>query len=126
VSKEKNIVHENGAFWVLREKGAYYVMKTGATHSESESAYHPNDDGLSIAVATGVCELQTEKEIIIATEGCPMRVARACNQFRKRRKILFIDQKLSRIGQTFRRGRYNRYWRANGPRPRQDKEYQCF
>lgn len=49
--KEKDIIHENGAFWVLRGRDAYYVMKTGATCSTSESAYRLNEDGKSIAVA---------------------------------------------------------------------------
>ena len=47
--KEKDIIHENGRFWVLRDKRTYTVMVSGITHSIGESAYHLNDDGLSIA-----------------------------------------------------------------------------
>ena len=49
--KESNIIHENGQYWVLRERNAYYVMKAGITHSTSESAYSPDNDGKSIAIA---------------------------------------------------------------------------
>ena len=49
--KEKDIIHENGDYWVLRERDAYYVMQTGVTHSTSDSAYSPDDDGKSIAIA---------------------------------------------------------------------------
>ncbi|EJV1664328.1 TPA: hypothetical protein SMO99_003009 [Proteus mirabilis] len=49
--REKDIVHENGKFWVLRDKGAYSVMKSGVTHSEGDSSYALTEDGLSIAIA---------------------------------------------------------------------------
>lgn len=51
--KEKDIVHENGKFWVWRNvrQACYAVMRTGVTCSESDSAYPLNADGLSIAVA---------------------------------------------------------------------------
>lgn len=49
--KEEDIVHENGEFWVLREKGRYSVLRSGLTHSTSDSAYARNEDGLSIAKA---------------------------------------------------------------------------
>lgn len=49
--KEKDIMHENGNVWVLRENEAYTVMVSGITHSISDSSYHPNDDGLSLAKA---------------------------------------------------------------------------
>ena len=49
--KEKDIIHENGKYWVLRKKDAYYVMKIGITHSTSDSSYTPDDDGKSIAIA---------------------------------------------------------------------------
>ena len=47
--KVKDIIHENGRFWVLRDKRAYTVMVSGSTHSIGESVYPLNDDGLSIA-----------------------------------------------------------------------------
>ena len=48
---ERDIMHENGAFWVLRDKArsAYVVFRTGATHSTSDSAYDMTPDGLSLA-----------------------------------------------------------------------------
>ncbi|WP_445496819.1 hypothetical protein [Photorhabdus sp. SF281] len=48
--REKDIVHENGKFWVLRDKDAYCVMKSGVTHAVGDSAYALNEDGLSIAI----------------------------------------------------------------------------
>lgn len=44
-------MHENGSFWVAREKAAYVVYRVGATHSTFDSAYSKDPDGLSIAVA---------------------------------------------------------------------------
>lgn len=51
--KESDIVYEKGNYWVGRDKGlgAYVVFKVGLTHSESDSAYGLNQDGLSIAIA---------------------------------------------------------------------------
>lgn len=49
--KETDIVHENGDYWVLKEKTSYTVYKNGITHAVSDSSYHKTDDGLSIAVA---------------------------------------------------------------------------
>lgn len=51
--KEADIVHENGRLWVLRDKKyhCYTVYETGITHSEADSAYRMNDNGLSIAKA---------------------------------------------------------------------------
>lgn len=37
--KERDILHENGAFWVLKAGGAFHVMRQGITHSTTESAY---------------------------------------------------------------------------------------
>ena len=58
--KEKDIVYENAPFWVYKAKDCYYVMKDGITHSESDSAYHLTDDGLSIAKAR--CNYLAQKE----------------------------------------------------------------
>lgn len=44
--KEKDIMHENGKFWVLRKDGVFYVMVSGVTHSSSDSAY----EDLSLAI----------------------------------------------------------------------------
>jgi hypothetical protein len=51
MATEKDIVHENGTFWVLREAKRYLVMKNGATHSVSDSAYPRTVSGLSVAIA---------------------------------------------------------------------------
>ena len=49
----KDIVHENGDYFVIRCKahGCYYVMKADITHSASDSAYSLDPDGMSIAIA---------------------------------------------------------------------------
>lgn len=49
--READIMHENGDFWVGRERTAYVVYRSGVTHSVSESAYAKTPDGLSIAKA---------------------------------------------------------------------------
>lgn len=41
--KEKDIVHENGDYWVLRDKEGYHVMKIGPTHSVVDSCYSSED-----------------------------------------------------------------------------------
>jgi len=50
--KESDIVHENGGFWVLRDRKqkAYAVYASTDSHySICDSAYRMDDDGLSIA-----------------------------------------------------------------------------
>ena len=37
--KVKDLVHENGKFWVLKNKEGFHVMISGVTHSVSESSY---------------------------------------------------------------------------------------
>lgn len=49
--RESDIMYENGAYWVGREKAAYVVYHIGVTHSVSDSAYAKDADGLSIAIA---------------------------------------------------------------------------
>ena len=51
--KESDIVYAVGLFWVFRDvkKSQYTVFRTKFTHSESDSAYPLNADGLSIAKA---------------------------------------------------------------------------
>ena len=51
MTKERDIKHENGQYWVLDTKDSYTVMIKGITHSTSESSYTRTDDGLSIAIA---------------------------------------------------------------------------
>lgn len=45
--REKDIVHENGNFWVGQDKGTFVVFCAGATHSVSDSAYE--DQSVAIA-----------------------------------------------------------------------------
>lgn len=47
MTRESDIKHENGAFWVCREKAAFTVYKIGATHSTSVCSFAD----LSLAVA---------------------------------------------------------------------------
>jgi hypothetical protein len=49
--RESDIVHENGDYWVARDRAAYTVYRSGITHSVSDSSYAKNADGLSIAIA---------------------------------------------------------------------------
>ena len=41
--KVKDIVHANGKFWVLKQNGVFYVMVSGVTCSNSDSAYDNAD-----------------------------------------------------------------------------------
>ena len=53
MTREADIMHENGPAWVYRDKAKqrYTVFVAGPTHSVSDSAYHLTADGLSIAKA---------------------------------------------------------------------------
>ena len=53
MTSEKDIVYENGDYWVFDDRKAkhYVVFKNVGTHSVSDSAYERNDDEKSIAVA---------------------------------------------------------------------------
>ena len=51
MTREKQIIHENGMFWVCENSDDYTVYKIGVTHSVSDSAYEKNEDGKSIAIA---------------------------------------------------------------------------
>lgn len=37
--KEKDILHERDKYWIFCERGIFFVMRCGITHSESDSAY---------------------------------------------------------------------------------------
>lgn len=50
-TRESDIVYENSACWVRRDRKSYTVFRTGVTHSVSDSAYKKTADGLSIAIA---------------------------------------------------------------------------
>lgn len=49
----KDIMYENGKYWVCRDKKQkmYIVFKTTITHSVSDSAYSLDENGLSLAIA---------------------------------------------------------------------------
>lgn len=49
--RESEIIYESGVAWVHAAKDAYVVYVTGITHSNSDSAYAKDADGLSIAIA---------------------------------------------------------------------------
>lgn len=51
--KEADIMHENGKFWVLRNKARkmYEICESGFTHSVSTCGFEMDDDGLSLAIA---------------------------------------------------------------------------
>ncbi len=53
MTRESDIMHEAGSYWVSREKGSYTVWRTApsGTHSVSDSVYPKTPAGLSIAVA---------------------------------------------------------------------------
>ncbi len=45
--KSKDIIYENGPYWVLKNKSGYHAMVTGITNSVSDSSY--DDPSLAIA-----------------------------------------------------------------------------
>jgi len=49
--RESDIVHENGDYWVKRERDAYTVYRVGLTHSTSDSSYAKTPEGLSVAIS---------------------------------------------------------------------------
>lgn len=51
MTRESDIMHEAGAYWVLRERRAYTVYRNRDTHAESDSSYERTPDGLSLAIA---------------------------------------------------------------------------
>mgnify|MGYP006980374144 CR=1 FL=1 len=51
MTSERDIVHDNGATWVLRTRSGYAVMVPGPTHSTSRATFSKDSDGLSLAVA---------------------------------------------------------------------------
>lgn len=62
--KEKDIKHENGKYWVGDTKNSYTVFKLGPSYSTSDSSYHHNKDGLSIAIARCdyLAKIENQKE----------------------------------------------------------------
>lgn len=61
--KEKDIIKEEGSFWILSQKNkAYHVMKTGITHSTSIASFTYDPDGLSLAEAYFNYQVNREKE----------------------------------------------------------------
>ncbi len=60
MTTESDILHENGAFWVCRERNAYTVFRNGVTAATSDSSYAKTADGLSIAKAR--CDYLAKRE----------------------------------------------------------------
>lgn len=60
--KEKDIIHENGSYWVGADHrhSAYVVFKNGVTHSTSDSAYSMDEDGKSCAICR--CDYLAKRE----------------------------------------------------------------
>jgi len=60
---EKDIIHENGKFWVLnnrdRKRPTYDVMNNTGTHSITFQSFPHDDDGLSNAIAH--CNYKAER-----------------------------------------------------------------
>jgi len=51
MTREENILHERGPYWVYRERNAYTVYKDWGTCAKSDSSYAKTKDGLSLAMA---------------------------------------------------------------------------
>lgn len=51
MTRESNIIHEAGAFWVCDADGQFTVYMDGLTHAKSDSSYPGTDDGKSLAIA---------------------------------------------------------------------------
>lgn len=51
MTRESDIMHEAGSYFVLRVRGAYTVCKNGHVHATADSSYPLTDDGLAIAKA---------------------------------------------------------------------------
>ena len=53
MTREKDIMHDTGPFWVGRNAKGYGVYRNGITHStlDSDTLYDLTPDDLSIAVA---------------------------------------------------------------------------
>ena len=58
--KESDIMHENGSYWVGRERKSYTVYRSRVTRSVSDSAYAKTEDGLSIAITR--CDYLAKRE----------------------------------------------------------------
>jgi len=59
MTKERDIVHENGRYWVLSDRDGFTVMRNGATHAVSDSTY--TDKSLAIARADYLAKRSTRK-----------------------------------------------------------------
>jgi len=46
---EKDIIHENGSYFVLSQKNCYTVFRNGITHATSDGSYARDKDGMSLA-----------------------------------------------------------------------------
>ena len=59
--REKDIMHECGAYWVCAHRDQYTVYRSGVTHSTADSAYSKDADGISIAIAR--CEYLATRDL---------------------------------------------------------------
>jgi len=58
--KESDILHENGSYWVCREKkDVFTVYKNGVTHSTADSSYA--DKSIAIARCNYLAKREKEK-----------------------------------------------------------------
>jgi hypothetical protein len=58
IDRKVNIVHENGDYWVLRNKLGYHAMVSGLAHSVSDSSYA--DASLAVARVDYLAKTHTE------------------------------------------------------------------
>jgi len=58
--KEKDIIHENKNFWVLKKDSAYTVMIIKGTYSESVQSFKDDKDGKSCAIS--YCNFLAERK----------------------------------------------------------------
>lgn len=51
MTRESDIVHERGAYHVLRTRRAWVVLRHAGTHAVSVQDFAPDADGRSLAIA---------------------------------------------------------------------------
>lgn len=60
--RKPDIMHANGEYWVGWQVDAYVVYRDGPTNATSESVFHKDADGLSIAIAR--CEYLARLSVV--------------------------------------------------------------
>lgn len=58
MTRERDIVHENGRYWVLADRDGFTVMRNDATHAVSDSTYA--NKSLAIARADYLAKRSTQ------------------------------------------------------------------